>query len=364
MLPLLYLHGLSSLDLTPELEQFLGTSPGLSAATITRLTMTWQDEAKAFTARDLSGVDYVYVWADGTHCEHPPGRERLCLLVLIGVRADGTMELIALSDGYRESGRVLGRSDARRRTPWDAHSGPRDGRRRARVLERVGRGLPQVGAASVLVPQIANVLSALPKSAHPGANKALAEAWNAEDKDHARAAATAFEDGCGAKFPKAVAKIVDDLEQLLAFYDYPAEHWIHLRTTHPIESTFATVRPDQGRQGTGLQGRRHRHGVQADPGRPAPLARRQRPASGRPRASRRNLRQGETRRTRGTRSLRRSNQTGHRGRLIKIPHPQVLTIAPPVSKPTRRSLIDCPLIRAHRSAKPWTSRRTYAHISR
>ena len=103
VLPLLYLHGLSSLDFTPALEQFLGTSAGLSAATITRLTTTWQDEAKAFNARPLSGVDYVYVWADGIHVNIRLDAERLCLLVLIGVRADGTQELIALTDGYRES---------------------------------------------------------------------------------------------------------------------------------------------------------------------------------------------------------------------------------------------------------------------
>ena len=90
--------------------------------------------------------------------------------------------------------------------------------------------------------KIANVLGALPKSAHPGAKKALAEIWNAEDKQHAAAAVKSFEAAYGAKFPKAVAKITDDLEELLAFYDYPAEHWIHLRTTNPIESTFATVR--------------------------------------------------------------------------------------------------------------------------
>ena len=90
--------------------------------------------------------------------------------------------------------------------------------------------------------KIGNVLSALPKSAHPGAKKALAEIWNAEDKDHARRAAAAFQATYGAKFPKAAAKITDDLEELLAFYDYPAEHWVHLRTTNPIESTFATVR--------------------------------------------------------------------------------------------------------------------------
>jgi putative transposase len=103
VLPLLYLHGLSGNDFGPALEQFLGTSAGLSAATVGRLTVQWQDEAKAFAARDLSGVDYVYVWADGIHVNIRLGSERLCLLVLIGVRTDGSKELVALADGYRES---------------------------------------------------------------------------------------------------------------------------------------------------------------------------------------------------------------------------------------------------------------------
>ena len=117
--------------------------------------------------------------------------------------------------------------------------------------------------------KIANVLAALPKSAHPAAKKALAEIWNAEDSDHALVAAKAFETDYGAKFPKAVAKITDDLDELLAFYDYPAEHWVHLRTTNPIESTFATVRHrQQGHQGPRLPGRRPGDGVQAHRGRP------------------------------------------------------------------------------------------------
>ena len=132
------------------------------------------------------------------------------------------------------------------------------------------------------------MLSALPKSAHPGAKKALAEIWNAEDRDHARRAVVAFKLAYGAKFAKAVAKVTDDMDVLLAFYDLPAEHWIHLRTTNPIESTFATVRHrTQGHQRPRLQGRRPRHGVQAHRGRPSPLARRQRTPPRRPRPRRR-----------------------------------------------------------------------------
>jgi transposase-like protein len=242
VLPLLYLHGLSSNDFGPALEQFLGTSAGLSGSVITRLTVQWQDKAKAFAARDLSGVDYVYVWADGVHLNVRLDEERLCLLVLIGVRADGTKELITLTDGQRESAGSWADllRDAKRRGMRAPVLAVGDGA--LGFWAALGEVFASTRAQRCWFRKIANVLSALPKSAHPGAKKALAEIWNAEDKDHARRAVTAFADLYGAKFPKAVAKITDDVEELLAFYDYPAEHWIHLRTTNPIESTFATVR--------------------------------------------------------------------------------------------------------------------------
>jgi transposase-like protein len=242
VLPLLYLHGLSTGDFVPALGQFLGSSAGLSAAVITRLTETWKAEQRAFAARDLSQVDYVYLRADGIHVNIRLEERKLCLLVMIGVRADGRKELIALADGYRESTESwadLLRDCARRGM-------------RAPVLAVGDGALGFWGARREVFPQAregrcwfhktANVLAALPKSAHPGAKKALAEIWNAEDKPHALAAVKAFEGAYGAKFPKATMKITDDLDQLLAFYDYPAEHWVHLRTTNPIESTFATVR--------------------------------------------------------------------------------------------------------------------------
>ena len=242
VLPLLYLHGLSSGDFVPALGQFLGSSAGLSAAVITRLTETWKAERRTLAARHLPQVDYVYVWADGIHVNIRLEEHKLCLLVLIGVRADGRKELIALADGYRESAESwadLLRDAARRGM-------------RAPVLA-VGDGalgfwsalrevFPQAREGRCWFHKIANVLAALPKSAHPGAKKALAEIWNAEDRTHALTAVKAFGAAYGAKFPKATAKITDDLGQLLAFYDYPAEHWVHLRTTNPIESTFATVR--------------------------------------------------------------------------------------------------------------------------
>jgi putative transposase len=242
VLPLLYLHGLSSGDFVPALGQFLGSAAGLSPAVITRLTETWKGEQRAFAARDLSGVDYVYLWADGIHVNIRLEEHKLCLLVLIGVRADGRKELIALADGYRESAESwadLLRDCARRGM-------------RAPVLA-VGDGalgfwnalrevFPQAREGRCWFHKTANVLAALPKSAHPGAKKALADIWNAEGKPRARAAVKAFGAAYGAKFPKAAAKITDDADELLAFYDYPAGHWVHLRTTNPIESTFATVR--------------------------------------------------------------------------------------------------------------------------
>ncbi|TCO55714.1 IS256 family transposase [Actinocrispum wychmicini] len=242
VLPLLYLHGLSSGDFVPALGQFLGSAKGLSAAVITKLTEQWKAEQRAFAERDLSDVDYVYLWADGIHVNIRLEEHKLCLLVTIGVRADGRKELVALADGYRES-----------TESWADLL--RDCARRGMVAPvlAVGDGASGFwGALREVFPdtreqrcwfhKIANVLSAMPKSAHPGAKKALAEIWNAEDRRHALDAATAFEAAYGAKFGKAVAKITDDVEVLLAFYDYPAEHWIHLRTTNPNESTFATVR--------------------------------------------------------------------------------------------------------------------------
>jgi transposase-like protein len=209
---------------------------------ITKLTEQWKAEHRVFTERDLSEVDYVYLWADGIHVNIRLEEHKLCLLVVLGVRADGRKELVALSDGHRESTESWADllRDCKRRGM------------RAPVLA-VGDGtLGFWGALREVFPdtreqrcwfhKIGNVLAALPKSAHPGAKKALAEIWNAEDRRHALDAVKAFEAAYGAKFPKAVAKITDDLDELLAFYDYPASHWVHLRTTNPIESTFATVR--------------------------------------------------------------------------------------------------------------------------
>jgi len=242
VLPLLYLHGLSTSDFAPALEQFLGSDAGLSAATINRLTTQWQDEAKSFNTRSLAESDYVYMWVDGIHLKVRLEQDKVCLLVMIGVRSDGAKELIALADGHRESTESW--ADLLRACKRRGMAAP--------VLA-VGDGalgfwaavrdvFPATREQRCWFHKMANVLNALPKSAQLGAKAALAEIFNAEDRDHAERAVKAFETDYGTKWPKAVSKITEDLDVLLEFYNYPAEHWIHLRTTNPIESTFATVR--------------------------------------------------------------------------------------------------------------------------
>lgn len=242
VLPLMYLHGMSSGDFAPALAEFFGSGAGLSASVITRLTTQWQGDQRAFAERRFDDRDYVYVWVDGIHFNVRLGDERMCVLVIVGVRADGTKELVAITDGYRESTESWADllRDLKRRGL------------RAPVLA-VGDGalgfwaalrdvFPETKAQRCWVHKAANILSALPSSAQAGARRALAEVRDAEDRAHAEAAAKAFATEYGAKFPKAAAKLTDDLEPLLAFYDFPAEHWVHLKTTNPIESTFATVR--------------------------------------------------------------------------------------------------------------------------
>jgi transposase-like protein len=242
VLPLMYLHGMSTGDFAPALGEFFGSAAGLSPSVITRLTRQWQDEQRAFAQRRLDDVDYVYVWVDGIHFNIRLEEARLCALVVVGVRADGTKELVAIADGYRESTESWADllRDLRRRGMRAPVLAVGDGA--LGFWAAVGDVFPDTKAQRCWVHKAATVLNALPKSAHPAARRALGEIRDAEDRDHAEAAAKAFSAAFGVKWPKAAAKITDDLEPLLAFYDFPAEHWIHLRTTNPIESTFATVR--------------------------------------------------------------------------------------------------------------------------
>ncbi len=242
VLPLMYLHGMSSGDFAPALGEFFGSGAGLSASVVTRLTRAWQEEQEHFARRSLAEVDYVYCWADGVHFNVRLEEERLCCLVIVGVRADGTKELVAIADGYREStgswADLL--RDTRRRGMRAPMVMVGDGA--LGMWSALGEVFPETRHQRCWVHKAANVLSALPKSAHPSARRALAEIRDAEDRSHAEAAMRSFASEFGAKWPKAVAKVTDDAEVLLTFFDFPAEHWLHLRTTNPIESTFATVR--------------------------------------------------------------------------------------------------------------------------
>jgi putative transposase len=242
LLPLLYLHGLSTGDFAPALTEFFGSSAGLSPSVITRLTSQWQVEHRAFMDRDLSDRDYVYCWVDGVHFNVRLEQDRLCCLVIVGVRLDGTKELVALADGYRES------TDS-----WADLL--RDLRRRGMRAPMIAVGDGALGFWAALrdvwpetreqrdwVHKVANTLDALPKSTQPTAKKMLAEIRDAEDRDHAVDAAKRFDAEFRPRWPKAADKIRDDLDRLLTFYDFPAEHWLHLKTSNPIESTFSTVR--------------------------------------------------------------------------------------------------------------------------
>jgi transposase-like protein len=243
VLPLLCLHGLSCGDFVPALEQFLGSSAGLCPATVTRLTQQWQADHAACMDRGLAEVGYVYGWAGGIHLNVRLGEAEACVLVLIGVRADGSKELVALKDGYRESGEswadLLLRDCARRgmHAPVLAVGGGALG-----LWKALAEVFCDTREQRCWVHRTAHVLDAMPKSAQRGAKKAFQDICNAEDKQHAQAAVKTFAQLCSAKFPKAVKKIADDEAELLAFFGFPAEHWIHLRTTNLIESTFATVR--------------------------------------------------------------------------------------------------------------------------
>jgi putative transposase len=242
VLPLLYLHGLSSLDFVPALEAFFGAAAGLSASVITRLTTQWQAERAGFAQRSLADRDYVYCWADGIHFNLRLEDGRLCCLVLVGVRADGTKELVAVADGERESTDAWAEllRDCRRRGMEAPVVMVGDGA--LGLWRALGEVFPATREQRCWVHKVANVLNALPKSVHAGARRALHEIAQAEDRAHAERAIEALVSDYGAKWPKAVAKVVDDKEALLCFFDYPAEHWLHLRTTNPIESTFSPVR--------------------------------------------------------------------------------------------------------------------------
>jgi putative transposase len=243
VLPILYLRGLSTGDFQAALPVLLGKdAAGLSPTTITRLTASWDTEYQAWRTRRLAEADYVYVWVDGVHFRVRLEEDRLCTLVMIGVRPDGTKELIAVEDGYREStdswSMVL--RDLKRRGLRAPVVAVGDGA--LGFWAAVGAVWPETREQRCWVHRLANVLDKLPKRLQPKAKQALHAIMHAPTRAEAEAGIETFAAEYAAKYPKAVTALRRDQAQLLTFYDCPAEHWRHLRTTNIIESPFATVR--------------------------------------------------------------------------------------------------------------------------
>jgi putative transposase len=244
VLPVLYLYGLSTGDFGPALRDLLGEdASGLSPASISRLTKAWQVEHEQFRTRSLRFHRYAYLFIDGVHVSVRLGEDdRLCLLVVIGVREDGVKELLAVEDGYREStdSWAVVLRDLKARGLDEPRLVTGDGALGAWAALR--DVFPGAGEQRCWVHKIANVLDAMPKRLQPRAKTLLHEMMEAPTERDARQAREAFRTEFAAKYPKAVDKLDRDWKALTAFYAFPAEHWRHLRTTNPIESSFATVK--------------------------------------------------------------------------------------------------------------------------
>jgi transposase-like protein len=244
LIPWLYLKGVSTGDFHEALVALVGpAAAGLSATTITRLKAGWEDEFQEWTKRSLEGKKYVYVWADGVHFNIRLEEDRLCILVLLGATEDGRKELIAVADGYRESEqswKALLLDVKSRGLAVDPKLATGDG------ALGFWKALPQVYPATreqrCWVHKTANVLDKLPKRLQPEGKEKLHAIWMAPTRAEAERAFDLFVATYQAKYDKASACLAKDRDVLLTFYDFPAEHWRHLRTTNPIESTFATVR--------------------------------------------------------------------------------------------------------------------------
>ena len=244
LLPWLYLKGISTGGFSEALAALLGhDAPGLSAGTISRLKTIWQEEHAHWEKRSLAHKRYVYLWVDGIHFGVRMEQANQCILVVMGATADGKKELVALTDGFRESEAswkdVL--LDMKRRgLRHDPQLAIGDG------ALGFWKALPQVFGSTreqrCWVHKTANVLNKLPKHLQPKAKSDLQQIWMAETRDDAHRAFATFAQTYEPKYPKAAECLAKDRDALLTFYDFPAVHWIHLRTTNPIESTFATVR--------------------------------------------------------------------------------------------------------------------------
>src|SRR5215208_3918867 len=244
VLPVLYLRGLSTGDFRPALEQLLGEdAAGLSPSTISRLCKEWEAEHARFRARSLRFHRYAYLFVDGVHVSVRLGEDdKLCLLVVIGVREDGTKELLAVEDGYRESTEswAVVMRDLKHRGINEPKLVIGDGALGTWAALR--DVFPHARKQACWVHKIANVRDALPKRLQGDAKSLLHEMMEAPSRRDARAALERFRVEFDAKYPKAVAKLDRDGAHLTAFYDFPAEHWRHLRTSNAIESSFATVK--------------------------------------------------------------------------------------------------------------------------
>jgi transposase-like protein len=244
LIPWLYLKGISTGDFSEALAALVGPqAKGLSASTIVRLKSTWEEEFQEWTKRSLQGKQYVYVWADGVHFNIRLEEDRQCILVLLGATADGHKELIAVVDGYRESEqswKSLLLDVKSRGLVVDPKLATGDGA--LGFWKALAQVYPATREQRCWVHKTANVLDSLPKRLQPEAKEKLHAIWMAPTRDEANKAFDLFVATYEAKYPKATGCLSKDRDVLLAFYDFPAEHWIHLRTTNPIESTFATVR--------------------------------------------------------------------------------------------------------------------------
>ena len=244
LIPWLYLKGVSTGDFSEALRAILGPdAPGLSATTVTRLKAIWEGEYEAWSKRSLEGKRYVYVWADGVHFNIRLEQDRQCILVLMGATAEGKKELIAVADGYRESEqswKELLLDCKARGLEIEPSLAVGDGA--LGFWKAIGQVWPSTKAQRCWVHKTSNVLDQMPKGVQAKAKAALHGIYEAETRAAAEKAFDLFVSTYEAKYPKATGCLAKDREALLAFYDFPAEHWRHIRTTNPIESTFATVR--------------------------------------------------------------------------------------------------------------------------
>lgn len=244
LLPWLYLKGISTGDFQEALAALLGPDAGgLSSSTISRLKADWWADYERWTKRDLSAQRYVYLWADGVYFKPRFDQDRQCMLVIIGADEWGNKDILGLMDGYRESAQSWRELllDLKRRGLTSA-PGLAVGDGALGFWNALREVFGDTREQRCWVHKIGNVLNAMPKSVQPKAKGHLQDIWMAEAKKDAKTAFDFFIDAYGAKYDRAVGKLAKDKDVLLSFYDFPAEHWKHIRTSNPIESTFATVR--------------------------------------------------------------------------------------------------------------------------